>query len=1155
LGQITEIKAACRGCHGGCVHILTVEGGKVIKIRPDPDGPLNNGHACAKGMTLIEQMYHPDRIIYPMKRVGKRGSGAWERISWDEAYDTIIDKLTHLQKTYGKECIATTTGTGRHHLAQLWRFANVLGTPNATSSGALICLGPRKNAGDFTAGVFAGVDYYGETKPACIIVWGANPAVSGADGELQWHIKDAVRGGTKLIVVDPQPNELTERAALWLRVRPGTDGALAMCILNIIISENLYDHEFVENWTYGFNELRERVKDYTPEKTARICWVPEEDIVKAAHMIASVKPLSLEWGCAVEQTPNSFQTCRAIYMIPAVTGNWDVPGGFVESKEIAPTAYPMFEALSEELGKKCISGGYPLLDGTATPKMFAHPWYTLDAIKTGKPYKIRALLAHANNSLLSMPDALHTYECLKELEFFVYMDFFMTPTAELADIVLPAALWAEVDSFFCMPEFGDQALLTMRKVADVGECRSDEEFFMELCRRMELDYGARSQEELLNGLLDEMGKRYPEYAGTDFEKLKQINYIVPRREYERYKKRGGFSTPSGKFELWSLGVEKAGGDPLPFWSEVPESPYSRPDLAADYPLVLTTGSRRHQYFISNNRQILSLRRTAPFPTVSINPDTAAKYGIKEGDWVWIETPRGRITQKASLKPELDPRVINCEMGWWYPEAGAPGYGWDESNVNVLTAGEAPCDPFDGSYQLRALLCRISKNENCTIEERYYNSPLYRPLPKDCSSKSVVIDPNLCILCHSCVDVCNKQNVGALEIVTRGGVTIVAAKDKPSLSETGCVGCGQCRAVCPTGAISVQSSAQIVKEALGDPETTVIAQIAPSVRVSVGKAFGLEGNALGNIVGGLRLLGFDAVYDTVFAADLTTVEEAREFADILASGEKRPLFTSCCPAWVSWCEKNRPELSKYISTCRSPQQMFGSVLREHFKRDNKRVVSVSVMPCTAKKSEIYRFGDDKTRDVDYVLTATELIDLFLEKGIDLASVAPSKADDPFGFGSGGGVIFGVTGGVTEAVLRQLSPDSDEAGYREIAELGQRGEGGVKEFNLDYKGRRLRIAVVSGLGNAARVMDAIEAGEHYDLVEIMSCPGGCVMGGGQPADVYAHTSLRRERTGALYGTDESSEIRRPGDNPLIGEAYDRLIRADSQKLLHVRKHSGL
>ncbi|MGM9613930.1 MAG: molybdopterin-dependent oxidoreductase [Oscillospiraceae bacterium] len=715
---MAEYKTACRGCHGGCMHILTVEEGCVTKVRPDPDGPLNHGRACVKGMSILEQMYHPDRLTHPLRRIGPKGSGQWERITWDEALDTIAEKLSGYIRDYGAESIALISGTGRHHLSQFWRFANVLGTPNATSSGALICLGPRKNAGELCCGHFAGVDYYGDVRPGGILVWGANPAISGADGELTFLIRDAVREGIPLLVVDPKPNELTRAAKLWLPLRPGTDGALAMGILNILIQEKLYDRDFVENYTYGFDALAARCAEYGLARVAEITGLPPEKITEAAHLIASIRPLALEWGTAIEQSTNALQTCRAIFMIPALTGNYDVPGGFVESMEIAPTADILLDRLSPEQIEKCISGPYPLCNGTASPKLFAHPYFTLDAIRTGKPYPIRALLSSANNTLLSVADSRHTFDCLNALEFFVYMDFFMTPTAELADIILPAALWPEVDSVFCMPEFGDVAALCMQKVVQVGECRADEEVFLALSQRMGLDYGADSQRDILDGILAELGRRRPEYAGIDFERFKTLGWIAPEREYLSYRQRG-FHTPTGKFELWSTILEKAGADPLPAWYEPPETPVSRPDMLADYPLILTTGSRTMPFFISNNRQIKSLRRQHPFPLVSMSVATAARYGIKDGQWVFIETARGRITQKAQLLADMPDGIVNCEMGWWYPEASAPGYGWDESNANILTICAPPHDPIGGAYQTRALLCKIYPNPDCRIEERYH----------------------------------------------------------------------------------------------------------------------------------------------------------------------------------------------------------------------------------------------------------------------------------------------------------------------------------------------------------------------------------------------------------------------------------------------------
>ena len=1142
-----EFRAACRGCHGGCIHILTVEDGKVVKVRPDPDAPLNQGHACEKGMTIIEQMYHPDRLKYPMRRIGPRGSGKWERITWDEALDTIADKLTQLRRDYGPACISAITGTGRHLVPYLWRFTQALGTPNITSAGALICLGPRKNAGFSTSGTYSCVDYYGEQMPRCIVAWGANPTVSGADGELQWHPKRCARHGSKFIVIDPQKTELAAHADLWLRLRPGTDGALALGILNVIIQEDLYDHEFVDNWTYGFEALKQRCAEYDLDRVSQITWVPREQIVQAARMMATVKPMGLEWGCAFEQSFNATQTCRAIYMIPAITGNYDVPGGFVESKHIVPTKR------DPRAPDPNLINYYPY----RALKPYAHPHQVLDTIRTERPLKVRAMLSFANNSIVSLPDSKRVYECLNDIEFFTYMDFFMTPTAELADIVLPAAMWPELDCVFCMPEFSEHAILCQQKVAQVGECRPDEEVFIEILKRMGLSYGADSQKELLDMQIAEMAGSFPELEGVTFDQLKEKGYYVPQRRYYNYKLRGGFPTPTGKFEFFSKEMEAVGGDPLPSWVEPPVTPVSRPDLSREFPYILTTGGRRMQYFITNNRQIRSLRRQYPFPLVRMHPDTAAANGIQEGDWVYIRTFRGRITQKAKLEPDMDPRVINCDFGWWYPEAGAPDYGWTESNANILTSSDNGCDSYMGSYQLRCLLCNIYKNRDCHIEERYYNSDLYLELPADRSSDCVVIDPEKCILCGECVRRCaGVQGIGALEIRTVDGVTRVMAA-AGALKDSRCVGCGQCHAACPTGALRIKTDVDRVREAIADPDTLVVAQVAPSVRVGVGGYLGFPKgkNSMPRLIGALKALGFDKVYDTVYSADLTVVEEANEFLERLAAGGPLPLLTSCCPAWVKYCEENWPQFAPNISTCRSPQQMLGAVIQAWYRqpehRCGKKLAVVSIMPCTAKKAEILRpeSTTEGVQDVTCSLTTSELLDMLTDAGLTMEHCTPAQADAPFSGGSGGGTIFGATGGVTEAVLRYLGPKLGYQDIQWIRDAGVRGPAGIKRAAIQAGDRTVRVAVVSGLGNAAELLRRVQSGEEeLDLIEVMACPGGCVMGGGQPTDEYIRYQNRDQRSQGLYQADEASPVRSSQENESMQVLWSTLIRGREHELLH-------
>ena len=462
-----------------------------------------------------------------------------------------------------------------------------------------------------------------------------------------------------------------------------------------------------------------------------------------------------------------------------------------------------------------------------------------------------------------------------------------------------------------------------------------------------------------------------------------------------------------------------------------------------------------------------------------------------------------------------------------------------------------------------------KSGECHLQELAYRMGVHEirfenvreQQPIDTSSHAIIRDPNKCILCGDCVRMCdNVQNINAIDFAYRGTDAQVMPAFNKKIAETDCVGCGQCRVVCPTGAISIHTNIDVVWEALADKNTKVIAQIAPAVRVAIGDHFGYAKgeNVMGKLVGVLHRLGFDEVYDTSYGADLTVVEESKEFIERFTSGQKMPLFTSCCPAWVKYCETKYPEFVPNLSTCRSPQQMFGAVVREYYKdpekNEGKKIVSVSIMPCTAKKEEILRpesFTNGK-QDVDYVLTTTEVVRMIRKSGIVFDKVEIEAADVPFGIGSGSGVIFGVTGGVTEAVLRRLQQGHSRVDMEAIKKSGVRGDEGIKTLTYDYNGREIRAAVVNGLANADKLLQQIKNHEvEYDFVEVMACRRGCIMGGGQPVNAGPRT--RKARMKGLYDTDVNTQIKKSNENPMILSLYDSLLKGKEHELLH-RNFSG-
>ena len=468
-----------------------------------------------------------------------------------------------------------------------------------------------------------------------------------------------------------------------------------------------------------------------------------------------------------------------------------------------------------------------------------------------------------------------------------------------------------------------------------------------------------------------------------------------------------------------------------------------------------------------------------------------------------------------------------------------------------------------SHNCDCTTCR--KNGSCALQKlayqlgvseiRFKNNKEKKPI--DLSSDCLVRDPNKCILCGDCVRTCDEvQGLGILDFAYRGSeMTVTTAFDKP-LAETDCVGCGQCRVVCPTGAITIKHNIHPVWEAIANPNKRVVVQIAPAVRIAVGDKFGIPKgeNSLGKLIAALRRMGFDEIYDTNFAADLTVMEESKELLERLESGENLPLFTSCCPGWVKFLENKHPDMVNHLSTCRSPQQMFGALIKEEARMneaDTRETVLVSIMPCTAKKAEILRPDSftDGMQDVDFVLTTNEITRMIREGGIDLAQMPSESPDMPFGLASGSAAIFGVTGGVTEAVLRKLINSSKAEDLEHISLTGIRGEDGIKAVSLQLGEREVKIAVVNGLRNAETVIQQIKSGEeYYDFVEVMACKRGCIAGGGQPLPIGPRT--KKARLEGIYEVDNLSQIKLSNDNPIVQNLYNGLLKGKVHKLLHNR-----
>ena len=684
------VKTACHMCYASCGLNVYIKGGKIVKVDGMVEHPINKGEICITAEQALDYVYSEERLKYPMKKEG----GEWKRISWDEALDTIATKLRESKEKYGDTSLAVFAGDptamqGASAALLAWRFCDIYGTPNRCSVES-ICHIIRSKAQLFTLGKTTNPDV---EEAKCIILWGHNPHAS-LPPEVR-RIENAIKNGAKLIVIDPRRIPFAKGADIHAQPRPGTDAALALAMVNTIIVEGLYDKEFVEKWTIGFDKLAEHVKKYSAEEVERITWVPAGTIKEMARTYAKTKPACIAQGTnSLDQQASGFQNTRVIAALEAITGNIDVRGGSIR---VSGKLRLKHVRLSEKVQSLKLIGAeeYPItykMGDRIFGGMQCMEWP--DILLTGKPYQITTMIVAGANPAVVWPNSNKVRQALEKLDFLVVMDIFMTATAEMADIVLPATTFFERTDISAMGgEILNAPYVILRKpvIEPLWESWPDWKFWFELAKRM--GYGQYFPWEDIEEALD----YFLEPMGLTIRQLKEESpsgVTFGALEYGEFERKG-FNTPSGKIELYSQALKDLGYDPLPEYLENPESPISTPELAREYPLILTTGARELEYWHSQHRNLPELRRRVPEALGEIHPNTAEKYGIRDGDMMVIETKRGGIEIKAKVTEDILPNVVNVP------------HGWSQANVNILT-DNTPADPISGYPVLKGLLCRVMR---------------------------------------------------------------------------------------------------------------------------------------------------------------------------------------------------------------------------------------------------------------------------------------------------------------------------------------------------------------------------------------------------------------------------------------------------------------
>ncbi len=722
-----------------------MEDGRFTGLRADPGHPTGQA-LCIKGKVAPELVYHGDRLTKPLRRTRPKGDPdpGWREIGWDEALDFAADRLKALAADHGPECVSFTnaspsTSALSDSVNWIYRLRNAFGSPNHTLSMEL-CGWGRYLANTYSYGVCLPAEVMPDLENAgCILYWGYNPTVSRIAHATATTA--AQKRGAKLIVVDPRQAGLARKADQWLRVRPGSDGALALGLIHVMIENGWYDADFLREWTNSlvlvrddngqllpetatdlldrrespvacrtvFRRIAEMCADYSPARVETITGVPAAQITATAEMLWRNRPVAYMAWSGLEQQTNVTQVARAIGMLYALTGSFDAKGGNVMFPSAPSNAITGDDFLSADQRAKALGlGPRPL-----GPSRFGHATSgeVYRAILDREPYPVRGMVSFGSNLLMAHADGVRGKAALAALDFHLHADLFMNPSAEMADLVLPAASPFETEGlkigFEVSPDACSHIQLRRPLVDPPGEARSDVAIVFDLACRLGLG------DKFWDGDIDAAYRHQLAPSGIDLESLRTNPAGIRVEQPVRYRKyrEDGFNTPSGKVELYSETLLNQGYPPLPDYEEPLVSPMATPELAADYPLILTC-AKSSIYCESQHRALPGLRRRALEPEVELHPDAASARGIAEGDWVRIATPDGHSKAKAKFDPKLDPCVVCGQHGWWQacPELDAPGYdpvGPNNANFNVMISNHKHIDPISGSIPLRAYLCEVS----------------------------------------------------------------------------------------------------------------------------------------------------------------------------------------------------------------------------------------------------------------------------------------------------------------------------------------------------------------------------------------------------------------------------------------------------------------